>query len=80
LTHAIGIDDQKTYIEYMSGYIYEDDRYFLCSDGVNKIYSDSQLTQKLSHGDTDSTNNTIITHAPNGYIPDNISSIIIDII
>jgi len=79
LVHAMGIDAEAPHIDYVRGYIYEDDRFFLCSDGVNKIYSDSELRHRLQHDNIETINIDLIEQAPEGHIPDNLSSIIIHI-
>ncbi|MBX2809962.1 MAG: serine/threonine-protein phosphatase [Cellvibrionaceae bacterium] len=80
LVHAIGIDGGQPYIEYTSGHLYEKDRFFLCSDGINKVYSDHQLAERLSSDDAVKTiNHQMTKDAIISYAPDNLSNIIVDL-
>ncbi len=80
LVHAIGIDNQPPHIDYISGHIYENDRFFLCSDGINKIYNDDEISHRLVDGTADAINNAFLNDALGiNNVPDNLSSIIVSI-
>lgn len=79
LVHAIGIDNSLPYIDYVTDYIYEGDRFLLCSDGINKVYDDSELAYRMQGNDVCDINVRFIDDAVNGHAPDNLSSIVIGI-
>ncbi len=79
LIHAIGIDNEQPYIEYTTGNIYENDCFFLCSDGINKIFSDDQILNRLQSLPINQINDSFLDDALCTGAPDNLSSIIITI-
>lgn len=79
LTHAIGIDCDAPYIEYVTGNIYENDAFFLCSDGINKIFSDEEILNRLLNAPIEKINQDFIEDSHLLNAPDNLSSIIVNI-
>ncbi len=80
LVHAIGIDNQPPHIDYISGHIYENDCFFLCSDGINKIYSDDEICSRLLSGSAEDINHSFLNDGLSiNNVPDNLSSIIVAI-
>jgi protein phosphatase len=79
LVHAIGIDNEAPHIDYVSGYLYENDRFLLCSDGINKIYNDYELTARMQMGDAELINQLMLSDALNSGAPDNLSSVIVEL-
>lgn len=80
LLHGIGIDPEP-FIDYVNGYLYEGDRFYLCTDGINKVITDQQLENTLRqwHEDIDQINNRLVYDALRRGAPDNFSSIIVDV-
>jgi len=78
LTDAIGIDETP-HIDYITDYIYEDDRFLLCTDGLNKVFSDIMLSHMIEHSDIDKVNQQFLVEALNAGAPDNLSSIIVSL-
>jgi serine/threonine protein phosphatase PrpC len=79
LIHAIGIDEASPHVDYVKGHIYEYDRFMLCSDGVNKVYTDEEINIYLSHSTATTANENLLNNALLTDAPDNISSIIISL-
>lgn len=79
LVHAIGIDGGTPYIDYVTGYLHEDDRFFLCSDGINKIFNDTEINARLNNSDIHIINQSFLRDALNNNAPDNLSSIIVNV-
>lgn len=79
LTHAIGIDDNEPYIDYCSGYIYEQDRFLLCSDGINKVHSDTRLEDYFLQEKDQNICQHIIDEGLKKDAPDNLSAIVVGI-
>jgi serine/threonine protein phosphatase PrpC len=79
LLHAIGVDDQKPHIDYVSGYLYERDRFFLCSDGINKIFSDAEIGERLAEPSIETINRDFLGDALQDQAPDNLSSVIVSV-
>ena len=79
LVHAIGIDGGLPHIDYVTGHLYENDRFYLCSDGINKIFNDTEINARLNNRDIEAINQSFLADALNNYAPDNLSSIIIDV-
>ncbi|MBX2809306.1 MAG: serine/threonine-protein phosphatase [Cellvibrionaceae bacterium] len=77
LIHAIGIDQNTPYIDYCKGTIYENDRFLLCSDGINKVYSDDDICSRLHQEPIERINQSLLDDALKHSAPDNLSSIII---
>jgi len=78
LTYAVGVDE-TAHIDYTTDYIYEADRFLLCTDGVTKIYSDSDIARKISENNIDQINQQFLTGALDAGAPDNLSSIIVSL-
>jgi len=78
LTDAIGVD-QSPHIDYVKDYIYEEDRFLLCTDGLTKVFSDTALAESILHSDIDNINRHFLSQALKFGAPDNLSSIIISI-
>ena len=80
LTQAIGIGPDPE-IEYITEYIYEQDTFLLCSDGLNKVFSDAVLKRSLlrSQASIEMINQRFFADALQKGAPDNISSIIVSI-
>lgn len=78
LTDAIGVD-QTPRIDYVHGHIYEEDRFLLCTDGLNKVFSDTTLAQLILQDDIDQLNQHFLHHALEAGAPDNLTSIIVNI-
>lgn len=79
LIHAIGIDDEEPFIEYVTGNIYEDDCFYLCSDGINKVFTDEQIFSRLRGAHIDQINESFIEDSLSKNAPDNLSSIIVSL-
>ncbi|MEJ2669240.1 MAG: serine/threonine-protein phosphatase [Gammaproteobacteria bacterium] len=80
LTRAIG-GYHEPEIDYYGGTIYENDRFLLCSDGINKVFSDADIKAHLS-ADCESLDahcEAWLQHALTTGSPDNISAIVIDV-
>ncbi len=78
LTYAVGVDE-TAHIDYTTDYIYESDRFLLCTDGITKIYSDSDIANKISENNIDQINQQFLTGALDAGAPDNLSSIIVSL-
>ena len=78
LTYAVGVD-KTAHIDYTTDYIYEADRFLLCTDGITKIYSDSDIARKISENNIDQINQQFLTGALDAGAPDNLSSIIVSL-
>ncbi len=78
LTYAVGVD-KIAHIDYTTDYIYEADRFLLCTDGITKIYSDSDIARKISENNIDQINQQFLTEALDAGAPDNLSSIIVSL-
>lgn len=78
LTQAIGVDP-TAHIDYASDYIYEEDRFLLCSDGLTKIYPDVLLAAQVEASNIDRINQNFLTGALSAGAPDNLSSIIVSL-
>jgi serine/threonine protein phosphatase PrpC len=78
LTHAIGVDDDALF-DYTDGYIYEGDRFLLCSDGLTKVFNHQQLSQRVAVANIDQINIDFLTGALEAGAPDNISSILVSL-
>lgn len=76
LTQAIGVDPTP-HVDYTSDYIYEGDRFLLCTDGLTKIYTDQELADQVEANNIDRINQDFLTGALNAGAPDNLSSIIV---
>ncbi|GAB1269904.1 protein phosphatase 2C domain-containing protein [Aurantivibrio infirmus] len=79
LTQAIGIDEIP-YIDYTQDYIYEDDRFLLCTDGITKVFSDQKIQMFLQEKNIDKINQGFLNEALEAGAPDNLSSIIIGLL
>jgi len=79
LIHAVGIDADTPYIEYATGNIYENDYFYLCSDGINKIFSDEEILERLQNTPIEDINPSLVEASLSLSAPDNLSSIIINI-
>ena len=80
LIHAIGVGEEQAFIEYASGYLYEDDNFYLCSDGINKVYTNDEIARWLQkNAPIETVNKEIVNTAVNTHAPDNLSSIIVEI-
>ncbi|BFM08553.1 PP2C family protein-serine/threonine phosphatase [Halioxenophilus aromaticivorans] len=78
LTHAIGIEDQLLY-DGISGYIYEGDRFLLCSDGLTKVFDHRALSQRVAVANIDQINIDFLSGALDAGAPDNLSSILVNL-
>lgn len=79
LTNAIGIGPEVS-IDYVKDYIYEQDVFLLCTDGLNKVFSDGHLRETLlSGGDVEAINQGWLAQSLKEGAPDNISSIIVSL-
>lgn len=78
LTQAIGIDEQA-HIDYKQEYIYEGDRFLLCSDGLTKVFDHSQLARRVALANIDKINMDFLSGALDAGAPDNISSILVSL-
>ena len=78
LIHAVGVDDQAVF-DYTDGYIYEGDRFLLCSDGLTKVYDNHQLCQRVAVDNIDKINMDFLTGALDAGAPDNLSSILVSL-
>ncbi|WP_246624933.1 PP2C family protein-serine/threonine phosphatase [Oceanobacter mangrovi] len=80
LTHCVGVEP-VAFTDYTNGYLYEGDRFFLCTDGINKVITDQQLENGLRqlHEDIDQINSRFVYDALRRGAPDNLSSIIVDV-
>ncbi|ABD80782.1 PP2C family protein-serine/threonine phosphatase [Saccharophagus degradans] len=78
LTQAIGVDESP-YVDYICDYIYEEDRFLLCTDGLTKVYSDEQLALRVDANNIDKINQSFLTGALDAGAPDNLSSIIVSL-
>ncbi|MGH1485287.1 MAG: PP2C family protein-serine/threonine phosphatase [Cellvibrionaceae bacterium] len=79
LVHAIGIDNEPPHVDYVSGYIYEGDRFLLCSDGINKIFTDEDINSRIAQNNIGEINQSFLDDALSSHAPDNLSSIIISV-
>ncbi|MGK0441366.1 MAG: protein phosphatase [Pseudohongiellaceae bacterium] len=78
LTEAIGID-VPAFIDYQHDVIYEGDRFLLCSDGINKVFSDPVLAERMLGTSINHINQQLLSHALQVGAPDNLSSIIVSL-
>lgn len=78
LVHAVGVD-QKAQVDYTSGYIYEGDRFLLCSDGLTKVYSHDEIRQRIQEANIDQVNLNFLSDALDAGAPDNISSVLVSL-
>ncbi len=78
LTHAIGVED-SVYVDYVHDFIFEDDRFLLCSDGLTKVYDDWEIEQRIKSPNIDQINLDLLSDALSAGAPDNISSILISL-
>jgi len=79
LTQAIGIDEEP-FIDYTQDYIYEGDRFLLCTDGITKVFPDQKLQTMLQQKNIDKVNQEFLGEALEAGAPDNLSSIIIGLL
>lgn len=79
LTHAIGIDNQPAYLEYQTGFTYEHDCFYLCSDGINKVFSDMEIQERLLSNSPQRSNLLFVKESLEKNAPDNLSSIIVNL-
>lgn len=78
LTYAVGVDE-TAHIDYTTDYIYESDRFLLCTDGITKIYSDSDIAKKIAENNIDQINQQFLAGALDAGAPDNLTSIIVSL-
>ncbi|VAW45391.1 Protein serine/threonine phosphatase PrpC, regulation of stationary phase [hydrothermal vent metagenome] len=78
LTHAIGVDPSP-HLDYIKDYIYEEDRFLLCTDGLTKNFSDTTLAEHITLDNIDGINQQFLSKALQAGAPDNLSSIIVSI-
>lgn len=76
LTNAVGIGPELS-IDYIHDHIYEQDAFYLCSDGVNKVFSDDEIMVALDDSDIERANQSLLANALEQGSPDNFSSIIV---
>jgi len=78
LTHAIGVDEHAE-IDYIQDYIYEGDRFLLCTDGLTKVFDQQQLRERVSVANIDQINIDFLAGALDAGAPDNLSSILVSL-
>jgi protein phosphatase len=80
LTDAIGIDETAR-IDHINGYIYEDDYFLLCTDGINKVFNDQALADIFGspEADIDNINQQLLFDGLNAGAPDNLTSVIVKV-
>lgn len=76
LLRAIGGDEQLE-LDYTSGYIYENDRFMLCSDGLHDHVPEGQLASCLGIDDEQTANQALLAAALAAGGADNISSVLV---
>jgi serine/threonine protein phosphatase PrpC len=54
------------------------DRYLLCSDGLYREASDSDIAQMLDSGDAMSVVQSLLDHTLRGRAADNVTAIVVD--
>lgn len=78
LTQAIGVDAQAQ-LDYLQDYIYEGDRFLLCSDGLTKVFNHYQLSRRVAIANIDKINMDFLAGALDAGAPDNLSSILVSL-
>lgn len=79
LTQAIGVAEGNPELEYVTGHLYQEDRFFLCSDGINKVYSDAEIGLRFHQKNIDIISAKLLNDALETTAPDNLSGIIVNV-
>jgi serine/threonine protein phosphatase Stp1 len=78
LTAAIGANE-TAHIDCINDYIYEGDRFLLCTDGINKVFPDHCLAQQIDQNNINEINQMFLRDALQQGAPDNLTSIIVSL-
>lgn len=78
LTRAVGAEEDLR-MEYQSGYLYQGDRFLLCSDGLNKVVSDQEITELMTDEPVDEACRNLLDAALSRGGPDNVSCIVVGV-
>lgn len=79
LTQAIGVAHTHPELDYVTGHLYQEDRFFLCSDGINKVYSDAEIGLRFHQKNIDVISADLLNDALQATAPDNLSGIIVNV-
>lgn len=79
ITRAVGAM-QELYVDIDIQMVNKDDRYLLCSDGLNRHLSDDEIRSALSEGESnEKTCNTLIDTVLDRGAEDNVTAVIVDV-
>ena len=63
--------------DYRSDFIYENDQFLLCSDGLCGVLTDQDIAEVLIINDVEKANRSLVSRVLAQGAPDNISSVLI---
>ena len=79
ITRALGAQSEIVNLDKITDRLRSGDRFLLCSDGISKTLTESEIIRLLSGGDGAAATH-MITAALEGQADDNITAVVIDVL
>lgn len=77
ITRAVGASDELE-LEVVSDILHPDDKFFLCSDGLNKVMEDGEIERALISMPLDSVTQTLIDTSLERKARDNVTVVVVN--